>query len=53
MRIDRLAPVSVRPSLQLPHAPSDFHSGIILHEHIILLNLLAISEGITLDFGWV
>lgn len=53
MCIDRLAPVSVYLSLQLPYALSDFHIGIILHEQIIVLNLLATSEGITLCFGWV
>lgn len=46
--IDRLAPVSFHLALQLPSALSNFQSNIILHEQIIVLNLLAASEGITL-----
>lgn len=56
MRIDRFTPVSfhlsLSLSLQLPHAPAHVHSGIILHEQIIVfLNLLATSSGITLRVG--
>lgn len=53
MCIDRFAPVSFYLSLKLPYAPSHFHSDIILHEKIIVLNLLATSNGISLCFGWV
>lgn len=43
---------SLSLSLQLPHAPAHVHSGIILHEQIIVFsNLLATSSGITLRVG--
>lgn len=53
MCIDRFAPVSFYLSLLLPYALSHFHSNIILHEQIIILNLLATSNGISLCFGGV
>ncbi len=53
MCIDRITPVSFYLSLQLPYALSHFHSKIILHEQIIILNLLATANRISLCFGWV
>lgn len=53
MCMDGSAPVSFCLALLLPYAPSHFHSDVILHEQIIIFNLLATSNGIGLCFGWV
>lgn len=49
--IDRFTQVSYSLSLQLLYALSHFNRNIILHEQIIVLNLLATSNEISFSLA--